>query len=352
MSTPVLALCADASARMGTGHLMRCLALGRAWWNRGGDAIFITACRDQALLDRISAAGLESLHVDQAHPAPQDLEVTLRWLAQHHGAWLVLDGYQFDAEYQRAVKEAGASLLVVDDYVHAEHCYADVVVNQNIYAQALTYPCGPETVLLLGTRYALLSPDFEAWRTYRREVPAAARRILVTLGGGDPDNQTSKVIRALHRLAIPELEATVVVGDANPHVDSLRQALDGLEPAVHLVHGADNMPDLMAWADVAISAGGSTVWELAYMGLPNLVLVLAENQVRNAAELENAGAAINLGWFTGVSEEGLAQTLGDLVHDQARRAAMSHRGRELVDGQGCERVVSALVGEKAKVVPR
>lgn len=342
MSMPPLALRADASASMGIGHLMRCLSLGRAFQNAGGHATFITACRDEPLLDRIKGAGLDLVITEQPYPSPVDLEVTLNWLGGHPGAWLALDGYQFDFDYQRQVKESGACLLVIDDYVHAECYHADLIINQNINAELIQYPAGPETKLLLGTSYAMLSPDFDVMRDHRPENPEVARRVLVTLGGGDPDNQTLKVINALSSLSIDGLETIVLVGAANPNIEALHKAMHDFDSEAQIVHNAANMPELMAWADVAICAGGSTCWELAFMGVPMIVIVLAENQTRIAEGLDEVGAAVNLGWFTGVTEEKLAQTLDDTVHDQPRRAAMSRRGRDLVDGHGCERVVEQL----------
>ena len=124
------------------------------------------------------------------------------------------------------------------------------------------------TRLLLGTRYVLLRREFWPWRGWRREIPAVARKVLVTLGGGDPDNVTLKVIRALAQVEIEGLEAVVVVGPANPHLEELQAAVKDTPHPIRLESNVTNMPELMAWADVAITAGGSTCWETAFMGLP------------------------------------------------------------------------------------
>lgn len=342
MNIGVLLLRADAGAQMGTGHLMRCLALGKTWMLEGGKAVLITACQNDALLDRARRAGLTVVAVSAPCPAGEDLHLTVEWVHRHPGAWLVLDGYGFDSAYQRVVKQAGARLLVVDDDVHADHYYADVILNQNIHATELHYQCEPGTQLLMGTRFALLAPDFLAWRDHRLEVPAVAHRVLVTLGGGDPKNQTTKIVRALKLARLPGLEVAVVVGGANPHLNSLEQELKNLGRAFRLVHNSDNMPELMAWAEMAVSAAGTTVWELAYMRVPTLVLVLAENQIRISAALQEAGLARSLGWFADVDENVVGRAFIDLAHNPSLRAAMSRRGRKLVDGRGADRVVNAL----------
>lgn len=132
MQSPVLALRADAGPEIGHGHFLRGLTLARAWQSRGYEVVFITACRTPALLDRLRMAGVAVLNVTDAHAAAQDLEVTLGWVSEHPNAWLVLDGYHFDASYQRAVKDGGARLLVLDDHGHADHYCADVLLEQGV----------------------------------------------------------------------------------------------------------------------------------------------------------------------------------------------------------------------------
>jgi spore coat polysaccharide biosynthesis predicted glycosyltransferase SpsG len=166
--------------------------------------------------------------------------------------------------------------------------------------------------------------------------------VLVTLGGGDPDNQTLKVVQALQRVDVDELEAVVVVGASNPHFRELQSAVRNSRFAIRLVRNVSNMPELMAWADVAVLAGGSTCWEMAFMGLPTVVLVLAENQQGIAAGLDEAGVVLNLGSYTEVSIAQVANTLVGLLEDQGLRRQMSQRGKELVDGLGSERAVKFL----------
>jgi UDP-2,4-diacetamido-2,4,6-trideoxy-beta-L-altropyranose hydrolase len=337
-----LVIRADANAHMGTGHLMRCLALAQGWKARGGQATFVTTCESDMLCGRLSDEGFQVGKIERPYPDPGDSAITLQALVAHSDAWLVLDGYHFASDYQRQIKEAGRLLLVIDDTAHLAHYWADVVLNQNINAQGLHYACEPYTRLLLGTRYVLLRSEFLAWRGWRREIPEVARKVLVTLGGSDPDNQTLKVIRALQQMDVDGLEAVIVVGASNPHSRELRSAVRGSRRAIRLVHNAENMPELMAWADVAVSAGGSTCWEMAFMGLPAVILVLAENQRGIATGLDEAGVVASVGWHAGVSSSQVASTLRRLCKDQGLRRQMSRQGRQVVDGLGVERVINFL----------
>ena len=338
----LLLIRADADAHIGAGHLMRCLALAQGWKARGGQTIFITACESDSLVQRLSDEGFQAIMLEGAYPEPADWEVTSQALAAHSDVWVVLDGYHFDPAYHRQIKEAGHRLLVIDDTAHLDHYYADVVLNQNINAGQLCYSCEPCTHLLLGTRYVLLRSEFLAWQGWQREIPKVVRNVLVTLGGGDPNNQTLKVIQGLQQVDIEELEAVIVVGATNPHFGELRSAIHDSRFPIRIVRNTSDMPELMAWADVAVSAGGSTCWELAFMGLPTVVLVLAENQQGIAAGLGKAGAVLNLGWYMEASIAQIADTLLNLLEDCGLRRQMSQRGRELVDGLGVERVVESL----------
>ena len=334
---------ADGGPHIGTGHLMRCLALAQGWKDRGGQATFIAACESDGLRQRLSAEGFQVITLERSYPEPADWETTSQVLAAHSDAWVVLDGYHFDPAYQRWIKEAGHRLLVIDDMAHLDHYYADVVLNQNINAERLHYACEPYTRLLLGTRYVLLRSEFLTWRGWRREIPQVARKVLVTLGGGDPDNQTLKVIRALQQVDVDGLEAVVVVGASNPHFRELQSATRNSQFAIRLVQNVTDMSQLMTWADVAVSAGGSTCWEMAFMRLPNLIMVLAENQRGIVEGLDSLGIGLSLGWYAEISELDLVQALKKLMSNPARRKAMSEKGWKLVDGTGTDCVVSSMV---------
>lgn len=321
---------------------MRCLALAQAWKDAGGKAAFITACRNEGLLGRLREEEFEVHLLSSSYPDPGDWEVTKNVLARHPDAWVVLDGYHFDETYQKRIKDAGNRLLVIDDMAHLKHYYADIVLNQNLHAEDLHYSCEPYTRLLLGTKYVLLRREFLAWRDWKREVSEVARRVLVTLGGSDPENYTLKVIQALQKVDISGLEAIVLIGASNPHADVLKKAVEQSRIPIRLIENAKNMPELMAWADVAISGSGSTCWELAFMGVPSLVLILAENQRLIAEGLDQAGAAVNLGWCTDVPIIQMAQALIQLLGALAIRSDMAQRGRELVDGGGSTRLIATL----------
>ncbi len=337
----LLLIRADGSALMGTGHVMRCLALAQGWQRTGGRVVFAQAESTSALEQRLRSDGIEVVRLDAIRGSFEDAAQTAE-LAKERRASIVADGYCFGTAWQREIKNSGLWLLLWDDYGQAEHYYADLILNQNLHASPQMYSRREAyTRLILGTRYAQLRREFLEWSNLRRDISAVARKVLVTLGGSDPDNATAKVMQALGRLR--EAEAVVVVGGSNRNLASLQCAVmsDQSSP-IRLLVDAPNMPKLMAWADVAVSAGGSTAWELAFMGLPSLVIVLSKDQVDIAAALDREGVSVNLGEHRQLSVERLAATLESVLADLPLREQMNRRGRQLVDGLGNCRVTTHL----------
>ncbi len=301
----------DASVAIGTGHVMRCLALAQAWCDTGGHATFAMAETTPAAEERLRSEGFEVVRVAFRVGSVNDAEETERLAHEYSVSWVVVDGYEFGAEYQAGLKSRGLKLLFVDDNGHAGHYSADVVLNQNAHASDALYPSrDASTRLLLGPRFAMLRREFTSWRGWNREIPAVASRVLVTMG--------------------------------NPHWASLREFANRSCGAVQLVENASNMPELIANADVAVAGAGTTSWEMCFLGLPALLMVLADNQESVADELGKQGIMVDLGRGSNVSHRTIAAQLRRLAGSPKVRREMSERGRALVDGRGAERVLSAL----------
>ncbi len=182
------------------------------------------------------------------------------------------------------------------------------------------------------------------WRSGRGErLLRAARRLLVTMGGSDPENVASKVVRALSRLE-GGFEATVVAGGGNPHYESLQELVKRLPSKAQVEKSPANMAPIMRWADIAISAAGGTCWELAFLGVPMILITVSRDQEENVSAISKTGAALSLGWHANLSEDDILGAIRKVMNDPQEREAMSKRGRALVDGKGAARVVEFLQG--------
>jgi spore coat polysaccharide biosynthesis predicted glycosyltransferase SpsG len=180
-------------------------------------------------------------------------------------------------------------------------------------------------------------------------VRDAASRVLVTTGGSDPADLSLRILDALATVSA-DLHVRLVAGAANARLEALRRQAATHRQRVEILHDVDDMPALMAWADLAIAAAGSTTWELAFMELPGLLFSVAENQTWIATSVATAGSAIDLGWHEALGRSDLAQAVDDAIARPDQRRRLSAAGRRLVDGQGALRVASAMGAGAAATV--
>ena len=234
---------------------------------------------------RLESEGFEVKILNCIPGSIDDAKQTVEASNDVSASWIVVDGYHFDAAYQRSIKDSGKKLLFIDDNGCASHYYADIVLNQNIHASEKLYSKREHyTSLLLGTRYALLREEFLVWQGWKRKIPEFAQNILVTLGGSDPENVTRKVYDAILQLEFNRLNVIIVAAN-NRYSDQMKCLIEKSKVNIEFRSNVEKMSDLMAWADVAISAGGTSTWELAFMGLPMITIAIADNQCQIVEEL-------------------------------------------------------------------
>ena len=296
---PPLIVRVDAGANLGMGHLVRCLALVQAW---GGAAEILRA---------------EDSDGDPGSDA--DARATAARAQAAGAAWVVVDGYQFGTAFQRTLRAAGLRVLCVDDNGEAGEYACDIVLNQNLHAEASLYRRRDgATRLLLGPEYVLLRREFVEPPRSAKVIAQTARRVLVTLGGGDAGETLDLVRGALE--GARGFDVRVVTGGRSP----------------------EDMRSLMEWADLAVSAGGSTSWELAYIGVPTLAVVMAKNQIGAVGALSERGIVVPLGRRESLTGPEVTAQVERLARNFDRRVRMSDAGQALIDGGGAARVVNAM----------
>lgn len=340
---PTLVIRADASPVIGMGHAMRCLALAEVFIQETcGHATFLMARPSEAFVARAAGVGAEVRQLGAEPASPADAQETAEISRALGASWLVLDGYAFDGDFQATLVAGGLRVLALDDYGHAGHYSAELVLNPNPGADATPYGAhGPATRLLLGPRFALLRDEFRRWSSPRPAAPPRARRVVVTFGGGDPDNVSMRVLDAL--VAVPgPLEVLVLVGAANPHEAALRAAAARSPHSVGIEVDVRDMAPRLAWADLAVAAAGGTMLELARVATPQVSIVSADNDAPGAAAMARAGVVVNLGRHEDLSAAVIGAEVAALVDDARRRAELSRRGRATVDGCGALRVLAAM----------
>ena len=360
----------DASLQIGSGHVMRCLTLANALKAQGADCHFISREHPGHLLEVIDQRGYKvhrlASHVVHtelaqapAHAAwlgstwQTDATDTAAILADLQPNWLVVDHYALDHRWEEALAPHYRKLLVIDDLADRAH-NCDLLLDQNLGRQPAHYAkwVPAHCRVLTGPHYALLHPEFAALRTYslqRRKTQPAWRQLLITMGGVDQTNATGQVLQALKTCALPvDCRITVVMGLTAPWLQNVQQLAAQIPFSTDVVVNVSDMAQRMADSDLAIGAAGSTSWERCCLGLPTLLVVLADNQRGIANALDQAGSATALELTN--PKQFAAQLRRNILHlvgnpTALRRLGLSASG--ITDGCGTNLVAAQILGKLA-----
>ena len=347
----------DASNQIGTGHFMRCITLADELKKQGARISFISRNLPPHLSEMLNARKIEyiSLITDViqepsdrlAHSSwlgtsqSKDAQATIQVLANQTWDWVVVDHYALDERWESAVRQNCKKLMVIDDLADRQHD-CDVLLDQNFYADKQTRYNGKvpaQCQLLLGPRYALLREEF---RTLREKINVRAgdvKKILVFFGGVDADNYTSLAIQALTELNIT-LQVDVVIGAQHPNREQIKQACIAHGFICHIQ--TTRMAELMAEADLAIGAGGSASWERCCLGLPALLLAIADNQIEIAKALDLINACFYVETNNTKNLITIKSAIAELLSTPSQIHALSQQAFLLVDGEGAIRVRKEL----------
>lgn len=354
-----LAFRVDAGPLIGGGHAMRCLTLADALAERGAEATFVTSAMPETLAQRISRSGHRLVRIpalpemrregDDWHKLPLSAEaiaadVEATGAAIGKAEWLIVDHYLLNARWHSAARTFADRILVIDDLANrAYDC--DLLLDQTHGRAAADYRpfVSEQAKVLTGATYALLRPEFGRERPdalLRRREPGPVQRMLVSLGTTDPDGITAKIVDRL-LAAAPGCALDVVLAPGAGSLDRVREVANR-ESNVTLHVGTDRMAELMRDADLAIGAAGTTSWERCCLGLPAIVVVLAENQRTVAEGLAEEGAHI------AIDRNGeLGTVLTQLLSDTELRHRMSAAAFAVTDGLGASRAIRAIMAEEA-----
>ena len=325
----------DANVEIGTGHVMRCLALGQAWQDAGGQVDLAAAEITPALQARISLERFCQFAVPFGIGSSEDAGYTADLARSRLAQWVVIDGYGFNAGYQERVRRSGAKILVIDDFGEREGYSADIILNQNLSAaEALYKNCGAQTRLLLGTSFVLLRREFRSWVDWSRKVPAKAHHLMVTMGGSDPDGITARISGTF---SVTGLQNTFIMGGSTRDWPDSRHVDRAL-----ILKDQQDMASIMAKADIMIICCGGTLWESLFMGCATLAYTRNPVQEEIMKSLQECEAARWLGAESDLDCESLKQAVTDIAASKRVRGQMCSEGRKIVDGRGTQRVLLAL----------
>lgn len=349
----------DASLQIGSGHVMRCLTLAEELRERGGECFFVSREHHGNLLKLIRQRKFQAVCLPLAEsdslswlgaPWEVDADQTIAALRTISPRWLIVDHYAIAEQWEQVVRPFCGGVMVIDDLANRPHL-CDLLLDQNLgrskgdYRGYLNTSCK----LFVGPKYALLHPDFAQWREYslaRRRTRSCFGNLLITMGGVDANNATGLIIEALASCQLPpESTITIVMGSTAPWLQQVSNKLTLLPWKTELKVGVNNMAQLMAKADLCIGAAGSSSWERCVLGLPSILVCLADNQKSVIEALSSYGAAISLDLEI-LQERGSDILDRLLMQAQELTPNMIEKAILVTDGEGRKLLAEQLLGTK------
>lgn len=343
----------DSSNIIGTGHVIRCLTLAEKLREFGFGSVFV--CRDQPgnISNLIKEKGFELELLPGFHskkllgygkPSVEDYlsdaEETLQVIKGRAGlsSWLIVDHYIFGQEWEIKVAEVANSLMVIDDLANRKH-QCDILLDQNLAALSrgrYENLVPPYCRQLLGPKYALLQSHYGELRKAKTRIRKPVRKILVSLGGSDPDNLTSTVANLILG-CFPEVQLDLVVGPAFAHGDSIKREFSK-DHFVIIHKGLTTLAPLMNETDLMVGTGGTSSWERLALSVPSVTLVVADNQRENGEWLEKLKLAKVIDCIKKFDPTKFRDALNGILNGTESLETMSE-----VDGNGAERVAKSLL---------
>lgn len=351
----------DASNALGIGHVMRCLTLADSLQEYGLKCHFISSEMIGDLAELIAIRG-HQLTINQLKPhrIPRsklfgdksnnyewaaDSENTIEILKQINPDWLVVDNYTLDKQWEKSVARYVDKILIIDDLANRPH-HCDILVDPNFgrvpkhYNELVDRQCK----VLCGPHYALIRSAFRTFRKQslqRRQDQRELKKLFVSMGGVDQNNATERVLNSLRQSSLPSCSSiSVVMGSNAPWIENVRLTAKDMPWPTQVFVAPVNIAELMAESDLAIGAAGGTSWERCCVGLPTLLVVLAENQLFGANAMDTANIAKLIGQLKDISIT-LPKAISDMNNINYRRT-ISMNASNVTDGKGASRILSAM----------
>ncbi|MBE6496160.1 MAG: UDP-2,4-diacetamido-2,4,6-trideoxy-beta-L-altropyranose hydrolase [Methanobrevibacter thaueri] len=334
----------DSTYESGMGHFMRTLALAQKW-QKVRDNIYFLINDNENLKKRIISENMEYIVNPFESGSKEDSEFLLDIVKDKCISWVIVDGYVFNEDYLGFLRKNDINYLIFDDDGKKSHYNSNIVLNQNLHGKCEWYSSKKEdyTKLLIGTDFTLLRNEFLEFQNYTKIIKSKANNILVTLGGSDVNNYSLDILKILNSLNFSDFEVIVLIGANNIHEEILNNFIGNLKFNVKILKNISNMPEVMQWADLAFSSGGTTVWELAFMGVPTIVGATSYVEEVLLTGLDDNNLFKTIGKLEDLDKKELINIFDYLINNKDARKKMSIDGQKFIDGYGSKRVIDEMV---------
>jgi len=343
----------DSGLEIGTGHLMRCLALAEIIKDYGFKICFISKELEGNVYDLILKKGFEIKYIannkNNEELIESDASDVLKIISKEkEKPHMIVDHYNLDEKWEEIVRKNIKKLIVIDDLANRKH-NCDLLLDYNLYENMEKRYSGllsEQCKLLLGPEYGLLRKEF----LYARENAFTRKKfheIMISFGGSDPDNETTKVLIALKKIQFENLRINVIIRNTNPNKNRIKELCSSIKNCF-LYNDIENIEEFMLKSDLAIGAGGITTWERCCLGLPSVVATIADNQIELTETIAKRNCIIYLGNSKKLIPEDYEKCLKEI--NSKTLTEMSTKCFEIIDGRGCFRVsenIYKLLKEKS-----
>jgi spore coat polysaccharide biosynthesis predicted glycosyltransferase SpsG len=330
----------DGNPRVGYEHLARCQTLAAALQRRRRPTYFLSQLEPGCLGLPLKRSGNDWLEADAPAGLPEDLQEIIQEIRRLQPAAVIVDAPDVGEDYLSELRAVGPMIVSIDSQATIRFP-SRLIVNPLLGPSRESYEFAEKAQLLLGHRYALVRSDIRRIRPLRSVEPAQPFRALVMLGDDDPNKQSAELVKQL--LNTPKVQRVdVVIRSHHPGLEELRTLAESRSERLEIAVEPAEVTAKITRCHFAVTAGNGASLDLACVGVPQLLIVQSEVHWPTAQRLEEEGAAVCLGWHANVSPQTLRQAVQDLLGDNQERQAMSRCGRQLIDGRGQDRLVTAL----------
>ena len=359
----------DASIKMGSGHVMRCLTLAETLREKGASIMFVSRKHDGNLIHVILEKGFQVKVLNQPLPSKkrivegkdiykdwlgvsekQDAEDTISAIGNNKPNWLIIDHYSLGEKWEKELRPIVENIFVIDDIANRQHD-CDILLDQNWFENMDNRYDGlvaAKCTKLLGPKYALLQPEFSEAKKMLKKRNKKIDRIFVFFGGSDPHNLTGMTLRALSEPELAYLKVDVVIGENNPHHEELKK-LTTSRVSINLHIQVDDMAAIMAKADLAIGSGGVNTWERICLKLTSLVISHADNHKVLLRDLVKNKYVHYLGSYSNLSQSNIEKVVKEKINEISIKSQQKDELFEIVDGKGADKVTSELIKKLLKI---
>ena len=348
----------DSSRVIGSGHLMRCLALANGIRNiLNGDIIFVCKELNGNLNEIVIERGYKLIRLnknsegyvhrkyskdDDNMAQKKDAYETIKKIGNSRYDWIITDNYFLDDNWKHYLKDNTKYFFDIDD-LFKKTKYSNLILNQAPKLVSESRYQGliqKKSKLILGPKYALIDNNYIVYRKNSTSHNGKIKKILISYGGSDETDETVKAIKAINYINNDRLTINVVIGKAYLNINRLKDIIVNKQN-INIYHQARNMAELIIDADLALGGGGGSTWERMCLGLPSIVTTTSDDQI-SVPYLHNEGLLIWIGRAKDVKICNLKKVINNTINNPADLIKLSDKCKNYIDGNGVNRTVNIL----------